>query len=101
MRVPSTLPNIEEGKRGTRNRSHDRPRPPPLRVEELYALGAMKNMCKDMLTTCPMVGLARSHVHQVAVAAALDNALHDPARDAKPVGTPRCKNACTNVHGAA
>src|SRR5271168_3958208 len=29
MRVPSTLPNIEEGKRGTQNRFHGRPLPPP------------------------------------------------------------------------
>ena len=42
MRVPSTLPNIEEGKRGTRNRFHARPLPPPLRVGELYARGDEK-----------------------------------------------------------
>src|SRR5438128_7484632 len=99
MRVPSTLPNIEEGKRGTQNCFHARPLPPPLRVGELYALGAKKKICKDMLTTCPAAALASSHVHNACADAAPGNALHDPARDVTPVGTPNCKIACTNVHG--
>src|SRR6478736_3798206 len=98
MRVLSTIPNIEEGKRGTRNRSHARPLPPPLRVGELYPLGANKKTCKDMLTMCRAVALAVSRAHDAGADDAPDNAPHDPARDAKPSGKLRCKNAGTNVH---
>jgi predicted component of type VI protein secretion system len=52
-----------------------------------------------MLTTCPAAALAWSHAHNACADAALDNAIHDPARDVTPVGTPHCKIACTNVHG--
>jgi hypothetical protein len=51
-----------------------------------------------MLTTCPATALASSRAHHAADADAPDNAPRDPARNAKPVGTRRCKNACTIVH---
>ena len=51
-----------------------------------------------MLTTCPAAALACSHVHSASAAAAPDTVFHDPARNVKPVGTPRCKIACTIVH---
>ena len=51
-----------------------------------------------MFTTCPAAALASSHAHNVADDDALDNALRDRARDAKPSGTPHCKNACSTVH---
>ena len=54
-----------------------------------------------MFKRCPADVLASSHAHNACVDAAPDTALHDPARDAKPVGTRCCKNACTNVHGEA
>ena len=56
-------------------------------------------MCKDMFTRCPAAALAWSRAHNACAAAAPDSAPRDPARDAKPVGIPGCKNACTNVHG--
>jgi hypothetical protein len=52
-----------------------------------------------MLTTCPVAALASSHAHNAGADDAPDNAPHDPARDAKPSGTPHCKIVCTNVHG--
>jgi hypothetical protein len=52
-----------------------------------------------MVTTYPAAVLASSPAHNGADDAALDNALRDLAPDAKPDGTPRCKSACTNVHG--
>jgi len=57
-----------------------------------------KKICKDMLTMCPAAALASSHAHNAAAAAVRDNAPRDPAPDAKPNGTPRCKIACTSVH---
>jgi hypothetical protein len=51
-----------------------------------------------MVTTYLAAVLASSHADNVADDAALDNAIHDPARDAKPSGTPHCKTACTIVH---
>src|SRR5437773_1757349 len=96
MPVPSTLPNIEEGKRGTQHCCHDHPLPPPLRVGELYARGERKNSCKDMFKRCLAAALAWSHAHNACADAAPGNAPHDPARDAKPIGTPRCKSACTH-----
>src|SRR5262245_54077253 len=98
MRVLSTPPNIEEGKRGTRNCSHARPLPPPLRVGELYALGVMKKICKDMLTMCPAAALASSRARLADADAVRGNAPPGPARDATPSGTPHCKNAGSNVH---
>src|SRR5437588_12988196 len=98
MRVPSTPPNIEEGNRGTQNCFHARPLPPPLRVEELYVGGTKKKICKDMFKRCPAAALAWSHAHNACADAAPGNALRDPARDVTPIGTPHCKNACTNVH---
>jgi hypothetical protein len=54
-----------------------------------------------MFTTYPAATLVSSHVHNVADDAALDNALRDPARDAKPTGTPCYKTAGTIVHALA
>src|SRR5580658_10568419 len=52
-----------------------------------------------MVTKCSAVLVACS----AASAAAGDDAgacgSPDPARAVRPVGTPRCKNACTDVHG--
>jgi hypothetical protein len=101
MRVPSTLPNIEEGKRGTQNRFHGRPLPPPLRVEELYLGLTQKKMCKDIVTTCPAAALPSSRAHNACADAAPDSAIPDPARDAKPSGIPGYKNACSNVYAEA
>jgi len=36
----------------------------------------------------------------LVAAAVPENVPHDPARAAKPSGTPGCKNACTSVHAA-
>lgn len=52
-----------------------------------------------MLTTCSAAAPAWSGAHHAAAAVAPDTALHDPARDVTPSGTPHCKNAGTNVHG--
>src|SRR5215470_13970348 len=52
-----------------------------------------------MLTMCPTATLAALHAHHTAADAVPGSALRDPARDAKPGGTPRCKNAGTCVHG--
>ena len=78
-----------------------RPLPPPLRVEELYPGLTQKKICKDMLTRCPAAALASSRAHNACADAAPDSAIPDPARDAKPSGTPHCKNACSNVHAEA
>lgn|SRR6187549_2759029 len=51
-----------------------------------------------MLTRCPAAALASSRVHSAGADDAPGNVLLGPARDAKPSGTPRCKNAGTNVH---
>jgi len=51
-----------------------------------------------MFKTCPAAALAWSHAYNASADAAPDTALHDPARNVKPVGTPRCKIACTTVH---
>ena len=51
-----------------------------------------------MLTMCRAVALAVSRAHDAGADDAPDNAPHDPARDAKPSGKLRCKNAGTNVH---
>jgi hypothetical protein len=59
----------------------------------------MKQICKDMLTTCPATAHAWSAALRAAAAAAPDSALRDPARDVTPSGTPHCKIAGTNVHG--
>src|SRR5271163_3048369 len=56
-------------------------------------------MCKDIITTCSVVPLASSAGVDDDHAAALDSALRDPAPAVKPSGRPRCKNACTCVHG--
>ncbi len=47
---------------------------------------------------CPATAFASSHAHNAGADDALDNALRDPTLDAKPNGTPHCKNACTTVH---
>jgi hypothetical protein len=64
---------------------------------ELYPALTLKKMCKDIVTTCPAVALALSRVHNAWADAAPDSALPDPPRDAKPSGTPHCKNAFSNV----
>jgi hypothetical protein len=46
-----------------------------------------------MLTTCPAAARAGSGAGHATDDTALDSAPPDPARDAKPVGTPGYKNA--------
>ena len=52
-----------------------------------------------MLTTCSAAARAWSCAHNAVAAVAPNTAPRDPARDVTPSGTPRCKNAGTNVHG--
>ena len=56
-------------------------------------------MCKDIVTTCSAAAPAWSAGVADDHAAAPDSALRDPAPAVKPSGRPRCKNACTCVHG--
>ncbi len=58
-------------------------------------------MGKDMFKRCPATALAWSHAYNADADAAPDSVIPDPARDAKPVGIPGCKNAGTNVHEEA
>jgi hypothetical protein len=51
-----------------------------------------------MLTMCPAAALASSRARAASADAAPGNVPRDPARDAKPSGKLRCKNAGTNVH---
>jgi hypothetical protein len=51
-----------------------------------------------MFKRCPATALAWSHAHNADADAAPESVIPDPARDAKPVGIPGCKNAGTNVH---
>ena len=51
-----------------------------------------------MFKKCPAAALASSRDHHADADAVRGNATPGPARDAKPSGTPRCKNADTNVH---
>jgi len=53
-----------------------------------------------MVKSCPAVARASSSVHDDDADAAPGNAPRDPARDATPSGTLRCKNAAANVHAA-
>ena len=65
-----------------------------------FTLAGRRNKCaKDIVTTCPAAALASSRAHNACADAAPDSAFPDPARDAKPVGIPGCKNACANAHG--
>jgi hypothetical protein len=98
MDVLSTLTSIEEGKRGPQNRFHVRPLPPPLRVEELYALLTQTKICKDMLTKCPAVAVVCSDVRSGPGADVPASVLRDPAHVVTPSDRPHCKNACTSVH---
>jgi hypothetical protein len=101
MRVPSTAPPFEERKRGTANtfvpaRSFLR-----FGVEEIYAGLTKKKICKDMLRKCSAGDSDWSRAHAANADAAPESVIPDPARDAKPVGIPGCKNAGTNVHEEA
>jgi hypothetical protein len=58
----------------------------------------MKKICKDMLTTCPVAAYAGSAAAAANAAAAPDNVIPDPTRDATPSGTPHCKNVGTTLH---
>jgi hypothetical protein len=51
-----------------------------------------------MLTTCPAAAPAAPHAHDHDDDDVRGNALRDPAPDAKPSGTPHCKNAGRKVH---
>ena len=51
-----------------------------------------------MFKTCPAAALASSRARHADADAGRGSAIPGPARDAKPIGTPRCKNADTNVH---
>src|SRR4051794_19913147 len=58
----------------------------------------MKKIDKDILTMCQAAAHAASRAHHADADAGRDSAPPDPARDVTPSGTPRCKNAGTNVH---
>jgi hypothetical protein len=55
-------------------------------------------MCKDMIKKCPAASLAASFHLDEGGDDVLGTVLRDQALDAKPIGTRRCKIACTNVH---
>ncbi len=98
LQLPSTSPQSKKGNGEceiafTADRSSLR-----FGVEELYPDWTQKKICKDMFKTCPAATLAWSPVHNADADDAPDNAQRDPARDAKPIGMPRYRSACTNVH---
>jgi hypothetical protein len=70
-------------------------------VGALYVVAAQKKICKDMITTCPAAAPASSRAHNASAGDASDTAPHDPARDAKPIGTPHCKTACSMIRAEA
>ena len=101
MRVPSTTPPYRRKETGDAKSLSRPPAPPPL-----WGRGTLRWPNAE-------TNLQR-HAHEVSGGRArfvtrsqrlrrrrADSALRDPARDATPSGTPRCKNAGTNVHAEA
>ena len=71
----------------------------PARTSVDFTVPGETTVAGNALTeAAPAAALASSHTHNADADAAPDSAPRDPARDAKPSGTPHCKNAGTNVH---